>query len=257
MFKIRLATRKHAMLFPLLLSLTGAPAYAADLEAYTEEWPPYNYSQNGQIKGIATELLSSACESAKLDCEFTIVPWARAYMTVQAKPNTLVYTTARKPEREKDFIWVGPILPRTTWVFTRANLGHKVADFKELARYRVGVVRGEAAMRDLTAAGLPQNTLVPDKSNAEVLKLMGSNMVDAMVDTEIGMAWNLRNAHQSDGSVVKSLKLTDEGAYYFALNLKSDPAIVARLQKAVDTLRSNGKIDALIRLYTQSPSTNP
>ncbi|HEY9104203.1 substrate-binding periplasmic protein [Chitinimonas sp.] len=257
MFKLGLANRKHAMLLPLLFSLTGAPAYAADLEAYTEEWPPYNYSQNGQVKGIATELLSAACEVARLDCEFNMVPWARAYATALAKPNTLVYTTARKPEREKDFLWVGPILPRTTWIFTRGNLAQKVADFKELAKHRVGAVRGEAAVRDLTAAGLPQTALVLDKSNAEVLKLLNGNMVDAMVDTEIGMAWNLRNARLPDSSVVKSLKLTDEGAYYFALNLKSDPAIVVRLQKALESLRSNGKIEALIRLYTQSPSANP
>ncbi|GAB3256265.1 substrate-binding periplasmic protein [Chitinimonas naiadis] len=251
------ATNKLYTLF-LASSLSVAmPLQAADLTAYTEEWPPYNFSLNGQVKGIATELLYATCEAAKLDCAFNIVPWARAYATAQAVPNTLVYTTARKPAREKEFIWLGPILPRTTWVFGRRGMDGTIHDFKDLSKHKIGVVRGEAASQDLQNAGVPGNVLMPEKSNADVLKLLSGGMVDAVVDTEIGMAWNLRNANLPDSNVVKLLKLTDEGAYYFALNLKSDPALVAKLQKALETLRSNGKIEALIRQYTQGSSKTP
>jgi polar amino acid transport system substrate-binding protein len=225
------------------------PAQAVELAAYTEEWPPYSYAQGGEVKGISTDILREACALAKLECAVHLVPWARAYKTVQMIPNTVVYTTARKAEREKEFLWVGPLFPRTTWVYVRGSIAAKIGDFENLALHRVGVVRDEAAQADLIAAGIPLRAIKPQSSNAEVLRMLATDVVDAMVDTEIGMAWNLKNAALGSFSVVRKMKLADEGAYYFALNLKSDPVMARSLQTAVDQLRRSGKIDTIVRQY--------
>lgn len=226
-----------------------SPAMAADLTAFTEEWAPYNYSDNGKIKGISTDMLKAACEAARLHCEIRMVPWARAYKVVQSTPNTLLFTTARKPSRENDFLWVGPILPRTTWVYGRAGLERTVRDFQELSALRIGVVREEAARQDLEAAGVPPSALVEQASNADVLRLLASANVDAMVETEVGMQWSLRKRMAEPVPVVKLMKLSDGGAYYFALNLKSDPAMVKILQSAMDRLRRNGQLQAIVARY--------
>lgn len=223
-----------------------------ELQAYTEEWPPYNYSEqknNGELKGIATELLRAACHEAGLQCKIESVPWARAYAWAQTKPNTLVYTTARKPEREQQFIWIGPLLPRSTWVFVRSDALKQHGESHELKAYRYGVVRGEAAAQDLAAAGVPASAMVADSSNAAVLKLLQGGWVDAMVETEIGMAWAQRNA--SGIELTRLAKLSDEGAYYFALNPRSDPALADRLSAALEALRKAGSIDDIVRRYTQ------
>jgi polar amino acid transport system substrate-binding protein len=47
------------------------------------------------------------------------------------------------------------------------------------------------------------------------------------------------------------MKINDTGAYYFALNRKSDPMIVAKLQAGIDKLRREGKIDAIVLQYTK------
>ena len=121
--------------------------------------------------------------------------------------------------------------------------------FSDLAQHQVGVVRDEAAAQDLIAAGVPQLALVPQSSNADVLRLLESKRVDAMVDTEVSMQWNLRQTALAPTAIVKRMKLSDEGAYYFALNLDSDPALATKLQDAVHKLRRDGKIDAIARRY--------
>ena len=120
---------------------------------------------------------------------------------------------------------------------------------QDLAQWRIGVVRDEAAYQDLLAAGIPDSALIVANSNAEVLRMLSSHMVDAMVDTEVGMQWNLRDGGPGAATVNRLLKLSDEGAYYFALNLQTQPELVRRLQGAIDKLRRNGRMQAIFRAY--------
>ena len=234
----------------LVASLTPA-TFAADLTAYAEPWLPYNYIEGNEIKGISTEVLRAACKLAKLSCEIQIVPWARAYKTVTNTPNTIVYTTARNPSREKEFIWVGPILPRTTWAFGKTGMSTEFHSIKDLASAKIGVVRGEASLTDLLAVGIPTLSFVELNSNNDVLRMMLLDKINVIVDTEIGMAWSLQNAGLSSTAVTKLMKINEGGAYYFALNLKSDPIIVGKLQAGIDKLRREGKIDAIVREYAK------
>jgi ABC-type amino acid transport substrate-binding protein len=98
------------------------------------------------------------------------------------------------------------------------------------------VVRNEASERDLISAGVPDSALVHASSNAELLKMSERDMIDAMVDTEVGMAWNLRTAGLKPSAFARAMRLSDEGAYYFAMNSDSDPALVHNLQVAIATL---------------------
>ena len=146
------------------------------------------------------------------------------------------------------------LLPRTTWVYTRNISGLPARDAKELAQLRIGVVREEAALQDLQAAGSPHRVrLVEESSNDAVFRMLMGDMVQAMVDTEVGMAWNLRSVGRPAGSVTKLLKLSDDGGYYFALNKQSHPLLAIKLQQAVDKLRSEGRLDAIVRNYEPGP----
>lgn len=246
----RLFVRVCALLLSGLAASAGARASSLELNALTNEWPPYNYQEQGQLKGISTDILRAACQEAALRCNLQLMPWARAYNTALTQPNTLVFTAARRPEREALFSWVGPILPRSTWVWARNDAVKRTQGSKTLADYRFGVVRGEASIPDLQAAGVPQQQITADNSNTAVLKLLSRGWVDAMVDTEIGMAWSMKTELASPIELTKLAKLTEQGAYYFALNPQSEPLIAEKLQAAVDKLRRNGVIDEIVKRYT-------
>lgn len=242
--------RKLPLWVGLILALS---AQASDLNAYTEEWAPYNYEENGQVRGISTDILRAACSTAKLDCSIAIVPWARAYKSASTEPNALAYTTARKPSREHEFVWVGPILPRSTWVYTREDGTAPPASAADLTKLRIGIVRGEASEQDLLAAGVPASALIAQPSNVDVLRMMLAGGVDAMVDTEVAMQWSLKKLGLSAHSVHQSFKLTDEGGYYYALNPGTPPKTVEKLQTALDKLRASGQIQRITRRYLGAP----
>jgi len=249
----RLAPSLRRMSLLVGMGLALASAQASDLSAYTEDWAPYNFEENGQVRGISTDILRAACTTAKLDCSIALVPWARAYKAASTEPKALAYTTARKPSREHEFVWVGPILPRSTWVYTREDGTAPPASTTDLAKLRIGIVRGEAAENDLLTAGVPATALVAQPTNADVLRLLLSGGVDAMVDTEVAMQWKLKSQGLAARTVHQAFKLTDEGSYYYAINPATPPQTVKKLQDAVDKLRANGQIARITRHCLGSP----
>lgn len=237
-----------ARIFLLVGLCPVSPVFAADLTAYTEEWPPYNYVIDHEVKGISTEILRVACELAKLHCEFRLVPWARAYKIVSNTPNTLIYSTARDPTREKQFVWVGPILPRNAWAYGKTGMNTDIHGFKDLTSTRIGVVRDDAAQNDLIAVGVPISSFLVVNSHLDALRLMMLDKINLVVTTEIGMAWNMQIAGISPAAITKVIKVK-EGDLYYAFNLKSDPVVVVKLQASIDKLRREGKIDSIVSQY--------
>jgi hypothetical protein len=96
---------------------------------------------------------------------------------------------------------------------------------------------------------VPASAVFVPSSNADVLRMLNSKVVSAMFDTGIGTAWNLRSIGIPVKAMTKLLKLIEDGAYYFSHKLKSDPGIVIDRQAALDMLKRDGNIDAIIRNY--------
>jgi len=122
------------MFKPLLIALLGAGwllAGSAQAEVpanyrmvlLTENFPPYNVSINGKnfaqedhIDGIAVDIIREMFKRAGIQYNMTLrFPWDRIYKLALEKPGYGVFVTARLPEREQLFKWVGPIGP-DDWV---------------------------------------------------------------------------------------------------------------------------------------------
>lgn len=223
---------------------------AQTLKAYTEEWPPYNFIHDNEVTGIATDILKAACAGAKIQCEFHLVPWTRAYKTVQETPNTLIYSIARVPARESHFVWVGPVLPRTTWIYVRKEVAEKIHTIKDVAKLKVGLIRAEASVAELVQAGVPESVIRIFNSNTDVMRTAKSGNLDVLVNTEIGMAMNQKNFDIPADSFVRRMKLYDGGGLYFGMHLDSNPELIEKLQVSIDKLKREAKIQAIVQQYT-------
>lgn len=82
----------------LFASLLAAVAIAkSDLQSITyltEEYPPYNFTENGELHGIAVDLLVAATARATQPVakeDISVQPWARAYRTVLINKDTVLF----------------------------------------------------------------------------------------------------------------------------------------------------------------------
>jgi len=224
-------------------------AKAETLKVLTEEFPPYNYTENGAITGFSTEVVQAVLKEVKLQGEFQSMPWARAYETAQNADNVLIYSIGRTPQREKLFKWVGVIAPTQYYLFSLPPRKLKFDRLDQAKKYQTATVNEDVGEQFLIAKGFVKGqnlqSSVRYELNYEKLK---RGRVDLWIMTELVAVHLARQAGDDPAkSLARSYAIHDLGSdgYYMAFSAHTPDALVERLGKGLATIKSNGTYDAL------------
>lgn len=124
--------------FVTFILVSCPPLKAQTWTLYTEHFPPYSYRDSHSIKGFSVEFVELIFSHAEIEYELHLYLWARAFRSAQLRPNSVVFSTVRNPQREALFKWIGPIqqIEIYTW--------HRVQFDRKNQRPRTVIVRGNA-----------------------------------------------------------------------------------------------------------------
>lgn len=229
-------------------------AWAAEtVKIVTEEFPPYNLTQNGKITGLSTEVVEAVLKEIKLDGSIQSMPWARAYDIAQSTENVLIYSITRTPNREKLFKWVGVIAPGDWYLFSLQGKNLKLNQLDEAKTRQIATVNQDAGEQFLVSKGfvIGQNlqSSVKYEFNYEKLKM---GRVDLWVSNGLVAAYLARQAGDDPAKVLNpAYHFSDLGSdgFYMAFGLKTSDAFVERFRKGLDTIKKNGTFEALKRKW--------
>lgn len=226
-----------------LLFVTCAFADEAELRIYTEEYPPYNYWQEDQLRGISTEVVRDVLERAKLGVSITdvqLVPWARGYNETLHRKNTAIFGMARTKERENLFKWVGPIGCARIGIIGRKCDEIKIRELNDLKDYSVGVVRDDVG-HQLIRKELPWFKMdVANSSEANLFKLR-SGRVDLFVYDLNAVDYMLRKLSLLPGEF-ETVYVLLETPFSIGFNLDTDEKVLRKFQKAFDEVVQAEKV---------------
>ena len=221
-------------------------AQAQALRVVTET-SPYVYLQDGKVAGPATELVEKTLAGAGIrDYSIHLYPWARAYDMALAEPNVLIYLIARTPERERQFHWIGEVMP------VRYHL-YKLKDRADVSppnlaaarRYVIGVMRDDTRHQYLKKQGFSR--LVISAQVTENFAQLLNRQVDMIPLSEGGAATLCKEAKFDCARLDKLLALDDlNTGLYMAYSKSTPPELVARTQAAFEPLRNNGTVRSLM-----------
>jgi polar amino acid transport system substrate-binding protein len=234
------------------VTLLSGAARADDSPAYsmvllTENFPPYNmaadgknFAQEANIKGIAAEVVRETFKRAGIGYSMTLrFPWERIYKMALENPGYGVFVTARLPEREKRFKWVGPIGPDDWVLLARADSPIQLSSLEAARPYRIGAYKGDAIAVELARQGMKPVTVLSDKDNARKL-------VDGQLDLwATGDPAGRYLARLEGITGLKTVLRFNSAELFLALNKDTPDAVVARLQGALDQLRKEGVVDSI------------
>ncbi|OWK41401.1 Bacterial extracellular solute-binding protein, family 3 [Pseudomonas oleovorans subsp. oleovorans] len=238
-----------------LVVLTGVaraevdPNYSVVL--LTENFPPYNMAVNGKnfaqeenIDGIAVDIVREMFKRAGVQYSLTLrFPWDRIYKLALEKPGYGVFVTARLPEREQLFKWVGPIGPDDWVLLAKGDSPLSLTSLDEAKQYRIGAYKGDAISQYLTEKGVEHSTSLRDQENAR--KLM-AGQIDLWATGDPAGRYL---AKQEGISGLRTVLRFDSAELYLALNKEMPDEIVAKLQAALDQMRAEGFVDETLNNY--------
>ena len=237
--------------------LLGSFAQAETLKVYTEEFPPFNFSRQGQLEGFSVAVVSSVLELAGYEFEMFSYPWARSYKLGQGAKNAFIFSMSRQAKRETSFQWVGTITPPIYYAaYALSNRDDiEVHSLEEMKKYRIGTSIGDARETFLVSKGFDVTELHRvggERSHLQNYRKLKANRIDLWPMPQPVMAHILKQIGEEPTEVLVPVfsfsELSSEG-YYLAASNATEPGVVERIRAALDRFKKSPEYAQLLVDY--------
>lgn len=212
---------------------------AEELTFVTEEYPPFNYIEDGVVKGISVDILLGVFEEMGTPVardQIRVLPWNIAYDTALSQKNTVLLTTIRSPEREDLFKWAGPFVSVAFALFGELDEEYAISTSKDLKNYRIGVVKDDYAGILLKENGVSESNIIPADDVPHLISLLQDGTIDLFCYGDFAGRYFLDKA--TDNPDKYGIIYRFEGDdIYFAFNRETSDDLVEAFREALDTLR--------------------
>jgi len=212
----------------------------------TEEYAPLNYKAkyNGKIVGVCADIVKELFRRAKINYTMELYPWEKAYDLALNNPDYAVFATARTPEREKLFKWVGP-LTQSQWIFLAKKSKHiSIRQLTEAKQYTIGAYQGDVVAEFLKLQGFKKLILsISDRPN--IKKIMRDRIT----------LWATTQRHLQSLSkqqpISKLEKVYDihKTYLYIAFNKSTPDSIIQKLNAILNKMKKSGMVNLIDRFY--------
>jgi polar amino acid transport system substrate-binding protein len=223
-----------------------------DLNYMTEQYPPFNFEEDGKLKGISIDLLLEIFKelgSGLTDRNIKVYPWAAGYKRTVEQKNNVLFATTRTEQRESLFKWVGPIAKNETLLILRKEDPLNIQNRDELNNYRYGVIRNDIGEQLMIQSGVNRNNLVGVTKMLTLIQMLKLKRIDAWVYGEYAAKWALKNHGFNPSDFTTGYVLSTSDLYY-AFSKDTPNEIIQKFQRALDAVKSRpGVFDKILDTY--------
>jgi polar amino acid transport system substrate-binding protein len=243
-FSMRIA---HAAGLLAGLLVTLQPALA--LKLLTEENPPLNYTEGKKLTGMGTEVVQEMGRRAKVKLDFEVMAWSKAYEKAQADKETCLYSTARLPNRENAFKWVGPIAVNKWGLFALGGFKQEIKSLNDAKPFRIGGVARDAKTEFLKQWGVT-NVVEVENDRLNPGKLTLNRKEGQKIDLWItSVASAKQTAERAKVPGVKLVYLVREEESYLACSPRTSAETLKALAGALDGMKKDGSYDKIVKSW--------
>jgi polar amino acid transport system substrate-binding protein len=240
-----------ALFLFFLMFLSVSVSYAQPLTFLAEDYPPFEFEENGVVKGFTVDLLKEAMKDSVYTGSFKILPWARAEKISRSGKNKVIHTLTRSESRETHYKWVGPVAHRDVYFYKLKNRGDiQIAALEDAKKYKTGVIRGHAITKLLLANGFrPSKQLVIVGNDVQRFELLARRRVDLIEFVAPVLHSKLQRLKSFDLELEKVFLIDGSKQYYIGFSLDTDDQVVDDFNRALNRLSADGTLEVLRKKY--------
>ncbi len=126
----------------LLANTLPSLSFAETLPIGMENFPPFEFQQNGEIVGLDTELVKLVLTRLGYNPEIKLLPWVRAQKYAREGTIAGIYSLTKSDDREKYYYFSVPLSTVRDVFFKRKDRQISWNTLSDLSSYRIGISRG-------------------------------------------------------------------------------------------------------------------
>ncbi len=233
----------------LLLFILSSLLHSVEITIVTEEFPPYNYQVDGEMKGISSEIVLAVLKEINVKAKIISYPWSRAYLLASTKKNHLIYSIARISEREKLFHWVGSIAPYSTSFYKlKSRQDIKVNSLNDAKQYKIGCSNADVITEYLQSLNFTHLEVV-SKDVQNLYKLL-SNRIDLIAYDDISFSYMIEKEGLDIGKYERVYLLEElSDQLYMAFSKSTNIQLVEKFRKGLESIKRKGIFDKIQKKY--------
>ncbi|SDH59922.1 substrate-binding periplasmic protein [Pseudomonas panipatensis] len=226
-----------------LLSFLALSASAAELRMLTDSHAPLQFQQGNELVGFGVDVVHELAARTGDSVQVQQMPLLRALRNAASEPDTGAFTVLRNAEREPRYQWVGPLLEVDIALYSAKPLQPAITSLEQARRVgRIVLPRKWSSYDYLRQQGL--NNLYGVDTPEQMMHLLQIGRADLVAVDTISVATLAREVGLSPGELHFQMPLI-AGHGYIAFSPQTDPALVARWQRALDEMQRNGRLRQL------------
>jgi polar amino acid transport system substrate-binding protein len=235
---------KQKLLF-LFFVLVFSQAQA--LSVITEDLPPLSFYKDGEVTGCSTEMVREIMKRVGENAPVEIKPWARGYKNAQGDGEVALFSTARTPEREDLFQWVGPISDITDSFYARYDSQLMISTLEDArSASKIAVLRESYTEQQLKNDGF--TNLVSAKTPELAIRLVLTKRIPFLVASNLTIPSTLEKLGEKSNVLIPVFTVAKTKTYIaFSKNTPSD--IVSKWQAALDEMKADGTFARIHQKY--------
>lgn len=259
---------KYASILLSLFSISNLNAQ--DFVILAEDFPPFQYEKDGELKGSSTAVVKEILkEMGQDDSNISIESWSIAYDLTQNEDGHILYSMFRTPEREELFKWVGPITVESNSFYKKSGSTIEITSFDDAKLLStIGVGKAQASQILLETEGF-ENLEVYEEESYIYQELIDGN-VELIPSDNTVFPFRLKEL----GIELSEIEKTDielyENELYIAFSKSTSDDIITNWQNTLDNMKAtnhynevykNGLMEAYkdfdIKIEMDKPKPNP
>jgi len=236
----------------LLIFMIFFFAYGKTFDLVTLDYPPYEYQQGNEVKGIAVEIVREVFKRMGHNVKITVLPWKRSLDMVKKGNAAAIFTAYKTAEREKFLDYSKEVLmPQRTALFVRKDSNITFdGDLGKLKNETIGTVIGVSYGEKFDRA-VKSKKIKPESVRVGELNLkkLINKRVNIAPSNEYGAFYILKKLNALNKVKMLSPVLQNVPSY-IAFSKKRNLTIIRdQFDKTIKKMKDDGTFDNILKKY--------
>lgn len=236
-------------LFSLLLS-HHCYSQSDSLIVVTEHMPPFQIAPqtpDSKLNGYSIEIIDAVLTQADIHYDIMLMDWARAFNFAQKKPNTILLSAVRAPEREALFHWLIKLSSSQTSLWASSNNTTSIKSLNEITHEVIAVNKSDHHYLILKKQhNLTEKNFIFTDSKEQAISLILKQRADFILANTDLLKWRLKAMNLPENSLQKLSSIQQQNyGLYIAANKQISEQTRQKIKNAYTQLVREGSIEKI------------